>query len=72
MKFSPKKSDERLQNQASCIKYKIKQQKIIDEINDINQHDSDDEDDYTAHIREIAEKEKTRFKNVTMTANFKH
>ncbi len=67
-----KKSDERLRKQASCVKIKIEQQKIIDEINDINQHDNDDEDDYTAHIREIAEKTKTRFKNVTMNANFKH
>ena len=67
-----KKSDTTLQNQASCIKFKIKQQKIIDENIEHNQCDDGSDDDYTAHIGEIAEKEKTRFKNVTMNANFKH
>ena len=66
-----KKSDERLQNQASCIKFKIKQQKIIDENIEDNQCDDGGDDDYTAHVKEIAEKEKTRFKNVTMNANIR-
>ena len=64
-----KKSDTTLQNQASCIKFKIKQQKTIDENIEDNQCDDGSNDDYTAHIGEIAEKEKTRFKNVTMNAN---
>ena len=67
-----KKSDERLRKQASCVKIKIEQQKIIDENIEYNQCDDGSDDDYTAHIREIAEKTKTRFKNVTMNANFKH
>lgn len=66
-----KKSDTTLRKQASCVKIKIEQQKIIDENIEYNQHDNDDEDDYTAHIREIAEKTKTRFKNVTMNANIR-
>ena len=65
-----KKSDLTLQKQVSRVKIKIKQQKIIDENNDNNQDDGD-EDDYTAHIRKMAEAEKTRFKNVTMTANIR-
>ena len=67
-----KKSDTTLQNQASCIKFKIKQQKIIDENIEHNQCDGGSDDDYTAHIGEIAEKEKTRFKNVTMNAKNEH
>ncbi len=51
---------------------KLNNKKTVDENIEHNQCDSGDNDDYTAHIREIAEKEKTRFKNVTMTANFKH
>ena len=46
----------------------IKLQKIIDENIEHNQCDDGSDDDYTAHIREIAEKTKTRFKNVTMNA----
>ena len=67
-----KKSDERLRKQASCVKIKIEQQKIIDENIEDNQCDDGSDDDYTAHIREIAEKTKTRFKNVTMNAKNEH
>ena len=43
-------------------------QKIIDENIEHNQCDDGSDDDYTAHILKIVEKEKTRFKNVTMNA----
>ena len=71
-KLFPKKSDLSLQKQASRVKTKIEQQKIIDENNLNNQDDEEEDDDYTEHIRKIAEANKTRFKNVTMNANFKH
>ena len=63
-----KKSDTTLRKQASCVKIKIEQQKIIDENIEDNQCDDGSDDDYTAHILKIVEKEKTRFKNVTMNA----
>lgn len=64
-----KKSDERLQNQASCVKRKIKQQeKIEKEIEEYQEYVSDDDDEFN-YVFELAEKEKTRFKNVTMVAN---
>ena len=67
-----KKSDLSLQKQASRVKTKIEQQKIIDENNLNNQDDEEEDDDYTEHIRKIAEANKTRFKNVTMNAKNEH
>ena len=64
-----KKSDERLQKLVSCVKIKIKQQEKIGKEFEEYQEDISEDDDEFNRILELAEKNKARFKNVTMVAN---